>query len=383
MRVALAINDRLSAHRNDQVAARLHLPQSSTFGVKSTKARFNAVRQDGLEGSALWYDYRMRSSERVLMEVLRSASALGARALNYAKAVALNSDHGAIRGIVVEDQVSGERFEVRANRVCNCIGSYTRAFSAEHDRDNAKLFTPSLAFNVLFSCAQLSDDALAVAAPEPRAPVYFLCPSPLGIWAGTEHVGRPDGCLDASVTEMELQDFMRRINAAIPSLQLSRDKVRRVCSGLLPVRSPSGTDLTAREVIVDHGRTGGLRGLYSVIGIKFTTVQTVAARAIDAMLGSSEDAAEAPRADDLRLSSATSELIDGERVLAMGEDRALEVIRDVATEEAALSSDDFILRRCNWTFTASDLARLQALADKALGPTKSTAGRLGILSSYG
>ena len=53
MRVALAINDQLSSHRNDGVEAGLFLPGSATFGVSETLTRFSAARREGLEGSAL------------------------------------------------------------------------------------------------------------------------------------------------------------------------------------------------------------------------------------------------------------------------------------------------------------------------------------------
>ncbi len=370
MRAALAMNDWLSSHRNDQVTPGVRLPDGGTLGIRDTQARFEAVRREGLEGAALWYDYRMRSSERILIEVLRWACRLGARALNYAKVVGIQSERGQVRGLLVDDQLTQERYEFRADRVCNCTGSLARDFSAKYDREHADLFVPSLAFNVLFDCEPLSEHALAIAAPDAGAPVYFLCPAPNGLWAGTEHVGRPDRCLNPAVTESELLDFIQRINRAIPSVNLSLRHIRRVFSGLLPVHTVSKTDLTAREAIVNHGIRGGPRGLYSVTGIKFTTARKVGERAVAEILRSKRPVAFAEEIPPI--AQATGLLLDGALVAGMDRAEAVRVIRDVAAQESAISAQDFCLRRTNWIFTAPDFARLESLAAEALDARSSS-----------
>jgi glycerol-3-phosphate dehydrogenase len=366
MRVALAMNDLLASRRNDGVSERVRLPHSETFGTRETQDRFRHVRSEGLEGSALWYDYSMRSSERVLIEMLHWACSLGACALNYVKVSAVRSEGGKILGLTAEDQLSRERYEFQADRICNSTGSQARVFAAAHDRDYAELFIPSVAFNVLFDCERLADAALAVAAPEPGAPLYFLCPSPFGIWAGTEHVARADGCVDATVTEAELVDFIGRINRAIPTLKLSLANIRRVFSGLLPVRHKQTTDLTAREAIVDHGSRGGLSGLYSVTGIKFTTARKVGEKAVDRMFGPRPGEFADHRAPRASISSATDLLLDGARVGALTQGAAADLMREVAAAESVTCAEDLWLRRSNWAFTAPDLAVMKRLVEGAL-----------------
>lgn len=365
MRAVLAVNDLLAHDRNNGVAARATLPRSGTFGVGETEQRFAAVRREGLEGSALWYDYQMRSSERVLIEILRWACALGARALNYTEVREVRLQAGEVRGLQIEDRLTGEQFDIVAERVCNCTGSLARAFAARHDRDLAQLFVPSLAFNVLFDCERLSENALAVAAPEPGAPVYFLCPASFGLWAGTEHVGRPDGCIDSTVTEAELLAFIGRINRAIPTLGLSLASIRRVFSGLLPVRTAMQTDLTAREAIVDHGSRGGPKNLFSVTGIKFTTAREVGQKAMDAMIGTAP--ARKNEGERPKISWATKWLTDAEQAAAIPSEEAESMIRAVAAEEASSSAEDFFLRRTNWIFTARQPARPVEALNKIWG----------------
>jgi len=133
---------------------------------------------------------------------------------------------------------------------------------------------------VLFDCERLGDAAVAVAAPDPGAPVYFLCPRAVWHLGRTEHVGRPEGCQDATVTEAELLAFIGRINRAIPR-SIFRCAISVAVLRSLPVRVAGQTDLTAREVILDHGRHGGPVNLYSVTGIKFTTARKVAEKTVN------------------------------------------------------------------------------------------------------
>jgi glycerol-3-phosphate dehydrogenase len=274
---------------------------------------------------------------------------------------------GRVRGLEAVDRVDGRHYTFQADRICNCTGSEARAFAARHDRDQPELFIPSLAFNLLLDCEPLSDHALAVAAPESGAPVYFLCPTPFGVWAGTEHVGRPDACRDAAVAEAEIAAFLGRINRAIPGLELSLRDVRRVFCGLLPVRTPGGTDLTARESFIDHGKQGGVRGFFSLAGMKFTTARRVAARAVRQMLPESGQAA----ADDVPpgkrpLSPATGLLVDGARAAAMSAAEITQLVRETAAVESVIYPGDFLLRRTNWLFSAPQPEALECLVAAAL-----------------
>lgn len=367
MRAALTVNDTLSRDRNAGVEDRLRLPPSTTFGPADMRRLFSRVRPAGLQGGAQWYDYQMRSSERILTELLHAACAAGVRALNYCEVQRLLVADQRIRGLEAADRVDGRGYAFEVDRICNCTGAQARAFAAAHDRDQPQLFIPSLAFNVLLDCEPLSEHALAVAAPEAGAPVYFLCPTPFGIWAGTEHVGRPEACHEAVVSDAEVAAFLGRINRAIPRLQLSPNNVRRVYAGLLPVHTPGGRDLTSRESFIDHGKRGGAQGFFSLTGMKFTTARAVAARAVGRMLPHTRAAAATDAQPPRRsLSAATALLLDGEKASAMSPAEATQFIRETAAAESVVYAEDFFLRRTNWVFSAAHPEALERLVAGAL-----------------
>jgi glycerol-3-phosphate dehydrogenase len=120
-------------------------------------------------------------------------------------------------------------------------------------------------------------------------------------------------------------------------------------------------DLAKREVLLDHGRNGGLAGLYSVSGVKFTTAPTVA-RALLARIPAADARGRSVR--PLILSTATSVLTDAARLLSMESKDRDAILRAVAAEEAVLTADDLVLRRTNWAVSGADVPRLQAWLDE-------------------
>jgi len=355
MRAALAMNDLLSSRRNVGVASELRLGRGETLSSARMREAFPQVRTDGLLGGARWTDYFMVSSERVLIEQLRDACRRGAVALNYARVEELLVESGAVRGVRVSDSMTGSRLTVRARRVVNCAGPFVRSLSRGLQGDSDALFHPSLAFNVLLEATLPTTSAVAVTAPEPGATTLFLVPQKRTVLAGTMHLRRPPGTLDAVPTDAELEDYLRQLRSAIPGFDVRLEHVRRVFSGLLPARAANSADLVKRELIVDHGAAGGPRGFYTVSGVKYTTSGDVAARVMT-MLGARAEADET----ELPTAAATALLTDAPRLWTDDPAAVREALSTVAREESALSLDDLILRRSNWATTEPSIEAVHA-----------------------
>jgi len=59
----------------------------------------------------------------------------------------------------------------------------------------------------------------------------------------------------------------------------------KIFSGILPVKKEGTDQLAVREVIIDHSKHGGVRGLYSLSGVKLTTSRRVAQKALNLIFG--------------------------------------------------------------------------------------------------
>jgi glycerol-3-phosphate dehydrogenase len=326
---------------------------------------FPSARRERLRGGALWYDAVMADSQRLLMETLRWACAHGARCLNYVEATGLRVDGDRVRGVEASDRVSGDRLVFEAGTVINCAGPWSERMAAVLGEPVDDLFTPSLAFNLLFEREAPSEVAVAVRAPGRDAHTWFLYPRGGLLYAGTAHFPWPDGAAHAGSTEEpapgkeQIGQVIDRINAAVPKLELRRHQVLRVYAGLLPARRTGGAELSDRPHIHDHGAAGGPAGLLSVSGVKYTTARDVAETALRRLfdpLPPIDDGAGRPEA------AAMPSLAVGEYG-ELDEDTAA-AVRRFADDEAVVYAEDLLLRRGGW---ADDPRRLQRIADAVAG----------------
>jgi glycerol-3-phosphate dehydrogenase len=364
LRAALIISDTLDRRRNRGLVEALHLPDGRVLDAAATQRAFPMVRTAGLQGAACWSDYFMVSSERMLVERLHDACGRGALACNYVMVDDIAIDGRRTCGLKVRDRLSGESYTIAARQVVNCAGPLVRALARGRGGDGERLFHPSLAFNLLLDISLPESPALAVGAPGTDAPVLFLLPQPGTLLAGTMHLPCADDAVEARPTAAQIQLFLDQLNAAVPGLGATPERVLRVFAGLLPAAAPGSADLAQREALIDHGALGGVHGLYSVSGVKFTTAGEVAARLLTRM-GHAER--ESGPVSELRLSSGTDVMTDSRRLWTLEEAALGATLQRLVREEAVHSLDDLILRRSNWAVAERDLDRLRDRVTQFVG----------------
>ena len=383
MRIALAANDALASTRNDGLAAEVRLPPGGVLSRAETIDRFPAVRQQGLVGAALWYDYQMLSSERILIEMLHWAAQLGAVTANYVEVKRFGTASGRFDRIVAVDRLTGRELVVRAPLLVNAGGAASPGLAALAGHGATPFSPPSMAFNVLFDSGSMGDSAMAVAAPEPGAAVHFICPSRHGVWAGTAHLPRANGAPPAPPTDSEIERFIGELRSDVPDFAWRDAKVRKVYSGFVPVSQPMTANLAVRADVVEVG--GNDSGLLGVVGIKYTTATQVAQYALRCALGkrlperTTEPGVAAPPA----ALDAGAVLADGDVAAAMPRAALSTLIGEVAGREAAANADDFFERRTNWGFTARDPQLLRTVVRETLEDTGASSPTVGSLKRKG
>jgi glycerol-3-phosphate dehydrogenase len=352
-RLALLANDALSAGRNQGLHQAARLPASGVLDAEATRREFPRVRTDGLEGAARWTDYFMISSERIVIELLRDACRNGAIALNYTPVLEIVSEGKVARGVRVRDTLSDRTCTIAARAVVDCSGPQVGTLLQRRGGRATRLFHPSLAFNAMLDVSLPGTSAVAVAAPRPDAPILFLVPQRGTLLVGTMHLPRPEGTTEAVPSEAELEGLLALLNEAVPGLGAGRRNVCRVFAGLLPARTAGSASLLKREILENHGRTGGLEGFYSVSGVKFTTANEVACRTLAMIRGRTKGTEVA----ELPLSPATAVLTDARTLWSQNPESIGAALKRVVQEEAVHSLDDLVLRRTNWATTEIDLER--------------------------
>jgi hypothetical protein len=234
------------------------------------------------------------------------------------------------------------------------------------DRERNELFRPSLAFNLLLRKPLPARVAVAVAPPDPEASIRFLQPTGDLTFAGTVHAPYEDGGrgaegLGSGPDHRLIAEYLDELNRAMPGFGVSPDDVIRVFWGRLPATEDHTATLRTHPMLVDHGREGGPRGLFSVSGVKFTTAPAVARMTLDRALGERSQAdwdALVRSRPEIRSwpkpPGSEGDATDPIEVLR----REVPVLRTLVREEAVMFAEDLVRRRLDWNLADIDLERV-------------------------
>lgn len=284
MWAALNINDLLSISRNKSINNGNNLLNGKVISSKKVKEIFPMVDTNELKGGAIWNDGAMDDSQLVIMEILKAAANNGCDPLNYLKVTDVNTRGEKITGVTAIDLETNSEIEFKSSLVINAAGPWSRELAKSFHKDYEDLFKYSIAWNVLFDVDALSEHALAITPPKDNAKAYFLRPWKGKLFAGTTHQTW-DGVEDIPrPTEESIENFIDDLNLSIPTLNLTKDKILQIYSGLLPAKEQGTNEIAVREIIIDHGKEGGPKGLYSLSGVKLTTSRLVAEKVLNIVL---------------------------------------------------------------------------------------------------
>jgi glycerol-3-phosphate dehydrogenase len=354
MRPALHVNDWLGRRRNAGVPSEAQLPRSWVVEASEVLRQAPAVRSDGLQGGALWHDAALRSPQRVLMEMLRWAVNCGARVFPRVEVETVSRNGGRVSGVSGYDHVVNQRQFYSAPTVFDATGPWAGTLG-RNGETSGKLVPPTLAFNVLFDAPAPMAGALAFESADGQTLVAQTYGGKL--FLGTGHApwhGPPGG--DVGPGEDTLQSFIDGAHRAIPELGIGREKVLRVTAGLLPAAREGDTILRRGGRVVDHGKDDGVKGLFSLVGVKYTTAPCLATRALRRCFGRLPGYTDRGRPDSGSVISRTHP-----KAAERAADSDLQQVVDrLIDEEAARSVDDLLLRRTDWGFDPISEARLRA-----------------------
>lgn len=339
MWAALTMNDTLSFNRNRRVKKERHLPRGRIVSPQTTREIFPGVDDNGLKGSAVWYDANVQEYQRLMVDLVKIAAASGASVLNYMNVKGLLTENGTAVGVRAEDGVSGETYEFKAAKVINAAGPWSRDVASLFDKDHVSLFKKRLLlWNVLFDREALSDYSLALSPIKGGGHTYFFHPWKNRLLVGTGEVVVQQSPTETEVPADEMDHFIKDMNIVVPGLNVSEKNIRRVYSGILPANDNGR--LSGREVIFDHSTNGGPNGLYSVSGVKFTTSRLVADKTLNRVF---PDAEKMPHETVLERSERPNLSFGFDWEPAAEEDFRL--LKDIVQNEAVVHLDDLILRR--------------------------------------
>lgn len=277
MRAGFLLDRIIASGRNDGVPQALRLPAGRVIPRHEAIDRFPGLRRQNLTGAAVYYDLLTTESDRLTFAVAVAAAEHGAVLANHVKAEAPLVEGRRVTGVRAVDCLSGGAIAIRASLTINAAGSGVDQILRPL---GASARVPLLKAINLVTRREAGGEALGGRSALGR--YLFLVPwrgrALFGTW---ESAGRAQP--DEPVAEREVNDFIRELNEAFPSLDLTIADVTLVHRGVVPaaVGGNGSLSLEGHEQVRDHA-SEGIDGLLTVAGAKYTTARAVASRIVDA-----------------------------------------------------------------------------------------------------
>ncbi|HEX6324619.1 MAG TPA: FAD-dependent oxidoreductase [Vicinamibacterales bacterium] len=276
MKAALRVYDAIGRSRNAGVSQELHLPASRIESRTATMRLFPLVRQEGLKGGAVWYDYQMQQADRLTLAFALGAEAKGAVLANHMDVVALERDAaGRVTGARAVDRIGRQSITIQAEAVLGATGSQSAAVAA---LAGVRLDVPLVrAMNVMTS--------------RPAADIGLAAPTSTGRmltivgWRGRALAGTGQSerlvPFDAQPPDREeVLAFIAQVNDAFPTFKLQPSEVTLVHHAVVPAEDRSGRpELKPEPELIAHAKDGA-PGFYTLIGVKYTTARQAAEDAV-------------------------------------------------------------------------------------------------------
>jgi glycerol-3-phosphate dehydrogenase len=285
MRVALAINDRVSSDRHVGVEdPALQLPNGRILSRDECLHLNPLIAPEGVTGGALWYDYQMHNTDRMTFAFVKSAAARGAVTANYVEAAGLALERGRVVAVQAADVFTGTRFDIRARAVVNAAGAWAGAFVHRFGLTGAQAPPLSRAMNLVMRELPVRQGCGGRA----RGRFLFLVPWRGVTMAGTSHDAPGAGLEALRVTRRDVAAFLDDVNAAFPRARVTAEDVQLVHRGLLPMAAAargSHVALLRESQVIDHAAHGAA-GLVSIFSVRYTTARHTAAHVVDVVFRS-------------------------------------------------------------------------------------------------
>jgi len=274
LRSALWINDLVSRDRNRNLPTDRQIPRGAMLSEPEFTALFPGLAVAGDNGAAAWYDGVCLNTERLQLAVVAAAVSAGARAANYVRALQPLQDGRQVHGARVRDELTGRLMDLQGRMIINAAGPWIEEWLGSDARRPVPAFKASKAFNLLVRKFPFRD-ALGLTA---RNKTYFVVPWNGYSLLGTRHLRCDPQTRVAVVSRDEVLEFLADINPLLGEHRLEGADVRGVFSGLLPETTGVGSEVVLERTpqIINHA-TQGLRGVLSIVGVKWTTARAVGA----------------------------------------------------------------------------------------------------------
>ncbi|MDG4848401.1 glycerol-3-phosphate dehydrogenase/oxidase [Peribacillus frigoritolerans] len=251
------------------------------LSADETLKREPLVKKEGLKGGGYYVEYRTDDA-RLTIEVMKAAVDKGATPINYTKVDKLLYENGKVNGVQVADLLSGDAYEIYADKVINAAGPWVDSIREKDQSKQGKTLKLSKGVHVVIDQSRFPlKQALYFDTPDGR--MIFAIPR-----AGKAYVGTTDTFYDGdpavpTVTSEDRAYLLKSIHYMFPEVNITDGDIESSWAGVRPLILEEGKDpseISRKDEIWESDS-----GLITIAGGKLTGYRKMAKTTVDLLSG--------------------------------------------------------------------------------------------------
>lgn len=256
---------------------KLSLGPSEILSIKKTQEYIKGLDGKKLSGGVAYFDGQFDDA-RMCVSLALTATDVSATVLNYCRVTDLIHDQGKVKGVVIQDKLSGEVHEARGTIVINATGVFVDEVLKMDDDGLTKLVTPSQGVHITIDKKFFPGDQALFIPRTDDGRVLFAVPFHDRVIIGTTDTSVETAVIEPLPLEEEVEFVINHFKRYVQT-GLQRSDVKSVFAGLRPLVKIPGQKKTAL-LPRDHTIWVSKGGMINISGGKWTTYRKMAQEVI-------------------------------------------------------------------------------------------------------
>ena len=249
------------------------------LSVKEVVEKEPLLKTKGLKGGGYYVEYRTDDA-RLTIEVMKKAAEFGADVLNYAKVKQFLYENGKVAAIVLEDQLMGNSYRIRAKRFINATGPWVDELrELDHSKTKKSLQLTKGVHIVIDQSRFPLKQAIYFDTTDGR--MMFAIPRDGKAYVGTTDTFFDGDPISPSITAEDRDYLLKAIHFMFPRVELSVEDIESSWAGVRPLICEDGKDPSEisrkDEIWISDS------GLITIAGGKLTGYRKMAEMIVDVL----------------------------------------------------------------------------------------------------
>ncbi|ETI68086.1 glycerol-3-phosphate dehydrogenase/oxidase [Neobacillus vireti] len=242
------------------------------LSIEETLAKEPLVKRAGLKGGGYYVEYRTDDA-RLTIEVIKAAVEKGTTASNYTKVLELIYENTKVAGVLIEDQLTGERYEIHAKKVVNAAGPWVDSIRELDQSKQGKTIQLSKGVHLVIDQSRFPlKQAIYFDTPDGR--MVFAIPRDGKAYVGTTDTFYNEDALNPRMTISDRSYIINAINYMFPEVKISEKDIESGWAGVRPliyVEGKKASEISRKDEIWESKS-----GLITIAGGKLTGYRKMA-----------------------------------------------------------------------------------------------------------